>query len=47
MTNQIEKYLIRLYKISKRMKNSDNLVKFGLDQNVIRDHHDTETFKID
>jgi len=46
ITNQIEKYLIRKYKISKRMKNTDILVKFGLDQNVIRDHHDTEPSKI-
>jgi hypothetical protein len=46
ITNQIEKYLIRKYKISKRMKNSDILVKFGLDQNVIRNHHDNEPSKI-
>ena len=46
ITNQIEKYLIRKYKITKRMKNSDILVKFGFDQNVIRDHHDTQPSKI-
>jgi hypothetical protein len=39
-------FLNTKYKISKRMKNSDILVKFGLDQNVIRDHLDTEPSKI-
>jgi len=42
ITQQVEKYLIRKFKISKRMKQSDILTKLGLDQNVLKDRSDTE-----
>ena len=46
ISQQVENFLIRKFKITKRMKLSNILNNLGLDQNVIKDHLDTEPSKI-
>ena len=42
ITKQAEKFMIRKFRITKRMKLSDILNKLGLDQNIITGHSDNE-----
>jgi len=42
ISKQCEKYLIRKFKITKRLKQSDILNELGIDQNVVKNRLDTE-----